>query len=490
MATLDAKVALGGGATTPSLNQTLGSIYLGGLDVKVNGNSYVDIYNGRTDGTQGVTMAFDVRIDSLKLATLSWTDADGFANGVNSSPTTPYSNTLLAGSVGLINTDIEGLTVVGPVTIDVATDTTTAHGGVANTTFVRLGFAGTTIGMDTLDTTVAIGPEKTLTSAKTQILGTLYMNSLSVVASGSADIYAHSGSGVSIDFAAQVNMTLATLSWGDSDGITGGPTSAGFVGLKTLAITGLGLSGNTTIDVATVATGNTSALPVGTTFVRIGFNNLNVHMTSMTADVKMGSAKTLTAVGSETSQTLGSIYMGGLTTNMTGTVDIYAHSATSQGVVIGFNLTPTNIHFDAMSWGDADGVVGTANAGYVGLKTFDITGLQVSGKVSIDVATVDPMVTPSTPFILMYAGYPTHLMGYFTNATNFNSTFVHIGLGTGNGNDDPNTTASIQLTVGSLATDVVLANNNALTTNPGTLGSIYVGGMVAKVNGWVDIAAH
>jgi len=509
MATLGADVKLGTG-TTPTLNQELGSIYLGNLDVNVNGTSYVDIYNGRASNLQGVTLGFSVTIDKLTLGTLSWTDRDGFVNGINGTAgtantgygvtasgknNTPYSNTLLSGSVGLINTDIETLTVAGALTIDVATDTTTGHGGVANTTFVHLGFANTKIGMATLDTTAVLGPEKTLTY-EVQTLGSIYMAGLAATVSGYADIYAHAASGVSIDFNAAVGVNMDEISWGDINGV-GSTATAGYVGLRTLAITGLGLSGNATIDVATVMSGDTaSSIPLGTTFVQIGVNHLSVNLTSMTADVVMDGNKTLRSANA---QTLGSLYMGGMTTNLNGTIDIYSpnkgatvDNTNTTGVVIALNLLPTDIHIDAISWGDGDGFGTTAAAGYVGLKTLDITGLTVAGKVSIDVATVDGSVLPTSLLTLMYAGYPTHHLGYYTSPLDYASTFVHIGLGTGNGNDDTSAAGSLAIHLATMATDVGLASapNLATATNFGTLGSIYVGNMTAKVNGWVDIAAH
>jgi hypothetical protein len=504
MASLSSDVKLGTGtATTPTLNQTLGSIYLGGMDVLVNGSSYVDIYDGRAANKQGVTLAFNVTIDDFHLNTASWTDSDGFNNAVLGSGGT-VSTTSSAGSVGLIGTDITALTVLGAVTIDVATDATTAHGGVANTTFVRLGFANTQIGFDTLNTTAVLSNNAALVGTAPgtlYTLGTIYMKTLAATISGYADIYAHAVSGVNIDFAASINMTLAALSWGDTDGIaantTGAPTGAnsaggtytngpltdaygaGYVGLTSLNITGLGLGGGVTIDVATVHAGDVASLyNTGTTFVQIGFNAVNVSMTSMTANVVMAGDKTLTT----NAQTLGSVYLGGLTTAINGSLGISAAQSggNNSGVVLNINLLSTNIHIDALSWGDADGVGTATAAGYVGLKTLDITGLTVTGLVSIDVATVD-INAPQTPIQLMYAGYATH---------NVSPTFVHIGLGTGNADDSLANAKTLAVGMTSLATNVVLGNDAALSVNPGKLGSIYVGNMALKVNGWVDIGAH
>ncbi|MGA2782416.1 MAG: hypothetical protein ABSF13_10945 [Smithella sp.] len=115
------------------------------------------------------------------------------------------------------------------------------------------------------------------------------------------------------------------------------------------------------------------------------------------------------------------------------------------------------------------------------MSNLTIVGLKVKGPVSIEVATVDPTVSPTTTNEMLYNIYETH---------NMSPTFVHIGLGTGNANDNPSTTASLAIGMTSLSADVVLDRTKTLTNRSGVLGSIYLAGVSARVNGWVHIGAH
>ena len=138
---------------------------------------------------------------------------------------------------------------------------------------------------------------------------------------------------------------------------------------------------------------------------------------------------------------------------------------------------------NALSWGDKDGLgIGTPDpvtgitpaAGYVGLKDLAIDNLKVAGRVSIDVATVDP------PAIVVDA------------ARSMSPTFVRISLGTGDANISPSV-ANGQLFIGmdSVRTDVVLDKVKTLASNsPGTLGSLYVRDLAVGINGWVNVGAH
>lgn len=108
MNSFDAKVALGADKT--NLAQNLGSIYVGGMDLLVNGSSYVDIYKV-ADG-EGVVLDFNATLDKANFAAMSWGDADG---------TTISNNTGKAGYVGLANMSIDSLKFKGPISINVAT---------------------------------------------------------------------------------------------------------------------------------------------------------------------------------------------------------------------------------------------------------------------------------------------------------------------------------------------------------------------------------
>jgi hypothetical protein len=143
---LQFEVALGShGATnyigaTPSLNQGLGVISLGGIGMWINPWSYIDIYNGRVNSTstaQGVTFGFNVIIDHFTMDYISWGDPDGLPGGKGSTnnPVTGFkwiSSGNTAGYVGLNNFTIgdnshAAITVTGAVAIDVVTSSSGAY---------------------------------------------------------------------------------------------------------------------------------------------------------------------------------------------------------------------------------------------------------------------------------------------------------------------------------------------------------------------------
>ena len=89
-----------------------------------------------------------------------------------------------------------------------------------------------------------------------------------------------------------------------------------------------------TIETVTVQAGDTSTnLPVGTALVRIGFSKLNVSMASLNTDVALGSSK------DNLNQVLGSVYLGGLKTDINGSVDIHTPSPSTQGIVFDLDFS-------------------------------------------------------------------------------------------------------------------------------------------------------
>jgi len=141
MDSLSFDIALGSHAASyigvdPTLNQTLGTVTIGGLDVYINPFSYVDIYNSAlsTNGNKGtgVTFAFNIILDAIKIPYMSWGDGDG----LQSSSTTAtgaiagfkwISTNNTAGYIGLNNFQMgnateAAVTVTGAVAIDVLTD--------------------------------------------------------------------------------------------------------------------------------------------------------------------------------------------------------------------------------------------------------------------------------------------------------------------------------------------------------------------------------
>ena len=464
----ESNVTLGSkAAAIAGQDQILGTIYLEGLKVKTNGNSHVLLCIA--DGKAAIYSQVDVTIDRIDLATLSWGDADGCQHdGV--------ANTGKAGYVGLKNTSITGVTAAGSVAIEVGTISNGQE--LSRTKSVHIGIDNMDVGIASLDTTVVLGDKKDFSGTK-YILGTLYMKDLKMNAVGYLDIYnpADNDAATSLGFGLKVpSLTLNTLSWGDADGV-GSTTAAGFVGLRNLAINNLAITGVATIQTITVKAGDISTnLQAGTPFVRIGFSNLNVGIDSLNTEVALGSSK------DNLDQVLGSVYFGGLETDINGSVNIHTPSPSTQGIVFDMDLHPINVHIDALSWGDADGAGGMTTAGFRGWRNMSILGVMVVGKVSVDVATVDATVVPGSSDEWMFATYDTHQMS---------PSYVHIGLGTGNANNDPGGAGALVIGINSMDWDAVISSSKSLdSSNTGVLRSFHMSDMMIRANGWVHIGAH
>jgi hypothetical protein len=416
------------------------------------------------------------------------------AAGGNAAALAVY-NDILAG-------DLAASSYIKPLTIDVATDTAGTITGTPGLTFVRIGLGSLEVSMTSMTANVKVSRSSTLantieaTSGQTVLdaqytgftptgnkldntLGQIYMGGLDVYINGSSyvDISAKGlttqgvllGLNVIID-----KLNIDTLAWGDSDGIGTG-TTAGWVGLTGLKITNLTVNGAVSIDVATCPSywGDGG----DTTYVSFGLTNLKIGIGGFNANVAMGGTT------STINQVLGSIYLSNMTATVNGDVEIMAPEHGS-GVIIllgGLNGLSIDISPFTVSWGEAAGF--DAKAGYVGLTNFTITGLTLSGQVTIDVATVDAtkVSTTMTNAEVMYAGYATH---------NMSNSFVHIGLGSGDGNIAGGN--NLVVGISSLTANVVLDQNKALNGigTAGTLGMISATGISATMNGWVDIAAH
>jgi hypothetical protein len=438
--------------TSSCQGQSFGSLHLDGLKVKTDKSSYVTMSITRGVSRIGVKLD-DVRIDYIKLATLSWGDADGIQDNIKDANN--------AGYVGLKDTSINDVTAYGSLSIGVAKSQ-----GVNS---VNIAIDNLNVGMASLDTTVVLGDKKDFSGAK-YVLGSLYMKDLKVTnVNGQLDIYNSGGvyraTGFSFGNLKVPSLTLDTLSWGDPDGFDGA-SEAGYIGLRHLDIKNLVIvGGGVTFENACVQAGDTGTnLPAGTAFVRLGFNKLNITMEELNTDVALGNRK------DNLTQVLGSLYLGGLNMNINGSVDIHPPSVSTQGIVFGLNITPSDLYIAALSWGNADGFGGTttaSTAGYVGLRNLAIVGLTIAGNVSINAATAT------------------------NNTYNMSPTFVHIGLGTGNSNNDPALPGALAIGMKSLAADVVLDKTKTLNSDSsGTLGSIYISEVSYRVNGWVDIGAH
>lgn len=423
------------------------------------------------------------------------------AAGGNAKALAVFMDILPDGTINSIGSgDLTMAAAIKPLTIDVATDTAGTITGVAGLTFVRIGLGSLEISMASMTANVKLSHTSDLSN--TNPAGPLNLqyngltpdgnaldNTMGQIYLGGLDVFINAGSYVDISakgIATQGvllglnviidKLNIATLAWGDSDGIGTG-TTAGWVGLTGLAITNLTVKGAVTIDVASEAgywadNGNV------TTYVAFGLTNLAVGIGGLNAKVAMGGTT------GTINQVLGSIYLSNLTATINGDVEIMAPEHGS-GVIIllgGLNGLSIAVSPFTVSWGEAAGF--DSAAGYVGLTNFTITGLTLAGQVTIDVATVDLSVpaqlAATTQAEVMYAGYATH---------NVSNSFVHIGLGDGTGN----LAGGNNLVVGiaSLSANVVLDGTAALNSvSKGTLGMISATGIQATMNGWVDIAAH
>lgn len=242
--------------------------------------------------------------------------------------------------------------------------------------------------------------------------------------------------GVNINADITMNISIGTMAWGDSDGITGvympwgTVATGGYIGMEGFNITNLWVRARTntadsynsystlllkpiTIDVATDATTGHGA--VGTTFVRFGLGALAISMDALDFDVVLGSHLATNYIGAtpDLNQTLGQVSLGaiGIWINPWSYVDIFNgrvnNTTTAQGVTFGINVIIDRFTMDYMSWGDGDGVAGaigapnsgaipgfawvsTTTAGYVGLNNFQLGNLTspavtITGQVSIDI---------------------------------------------------------------------------------------------------------
>ncbi len=157
------------------------------------------------------------------------------------------------------------------------------------------------------------------------------------------DIFAgFEGQGVVIDVDLLIDsIEIAAMSWGDADGISGMVdgadesqvvvygngmlgTGAGYVGATNFAIDDLLIKGRVTIDVATVTVDETAGLAnaqvpglfgiwaagagnnASSTYVHLGFDQMNIRMLEMTMDIALGNTTELTG------GTLGSVYVANM----------------------------------------------------------------------------------------------------------------------------------------------------------------------------------
>jgi hypothetical protein len=208
VADMTTDVALGADAAA-GLNQTLGSVGMSNLLVRLNQDNFIDIYSGQsvaatalgTTGS-GVTMTFQFNVDVLSMDSLTWGDSDGVVDG----------GVTTGGTVGLYDFVIDDMTVTGTVTIDVATigagvacvGMPTSNAQIWSNVVYIYGLLnannpGTTsdsfvhIGLNDIDVTIATMTTNVgFSNAATDTLGSIYASNIAITdINGFVDIFAH-----------------------------------------------------------------------------------------------------------------------------------------------------------------------------------------------------------------------------------------------------------------------------------------------------------
>jgi hypothetical protein len=207
VADMTTDLALGADAAA-GLDQTLGSVEMVNLLVRMDRDNFIDIYSGQSAmaasmGTtgSGVTVTFGLNIDVISMDYLVWGDNDGILDG----------GMTTGGFVGLENFVIDDMKVSGTVTIDVATigagfagishAPTSVLEGLSNIiyiydilnatsdSFVHIGFKDVNVSIATMTADVVLGATGTTTNGT---LGSMYASNIVVSnAHGFVDIFAH-----------------------------------------------------------------------------------------------------------------------------------------------------------------------------------------------------------------------------------------------------------------------------------------------------------
>jgi hypothetical protein len=187
-------------------------------------------------------------------------------------------------------------------------------------------------------------------------------------------------------------------------------------------------------------------------WVRIGLGSQEVELDSWDTNVTLGSSK----VDSTTCcmNCFCHIHLNGLSvkTNGSSYVTLYKHDG-QMGINVNVDATIDRISLATLSLGDCDGFRVSnsfgndfTKAGYVGLKNTNIVGVTASGFLSISLAKIDNDIKS-----------------------------VHMGID------------SMDVSMSSLDTTVVLGNKKDFSDTQYVLGTIYMKGLNMHVSGYLDI---
>jgi len=285
--------------------------------------------------------------------------------------------------------------------------------------------------------------------------------------------------GVSINVDVTAHVEVGTLAWGDSNGFTG-YTNMGFVGIEglDLMVTAAGRTDGPFMTTAANDVGYLRNAPItidvgtntsGATLVRIGLPTLHITVSDLDMNIFVSGGALATGPTSTAAQQLGAVYISGVDIKMgmatdtsdastynAGFVTIGAAGAGNVGVNIGFAAFIDSVELGTVSYGNTTSILaGTfgaaATAGYVGVQNLVINDISVVGGVAIGIGTLNGTALGAAAF-----GTPTMVNIIFANGTYI---------------DIPN----------AIYGSVLLASDKELSTNVGTLGNFYIGGVTATI---------
>ena len=501
-------------------------------------------------GQSGVSINLDVTV-SLTANVIAWGDTDGIQNiqgyGDNMQGDAAYNTT---GYIGLDTVSIQGLRLRMRDFSDVLGGGTMANQSEWTTLMGQAKSIGTSGGATNsyYNDVVAAKTAAAGMSAFLANVSNLQQKGTFMAYITNAKILVSTGNQSGAD--AQINLAAA-INGGNTSGAATSYNAAAAAGLKAQAdaidvmanafVIHNAYSKALTIDVGTDPNYYGTGKPK--TIVSIGIPSMKITLDSMISNVALYPAGVDTqaypnpnaisaGVDTGNKQVLGGLFVSNLEVlTWGGRVDISANPkvyttfgvaiGNNVGVDIGFrNVQIEKITANGISWGDFDGVYGTAltnganwgnvdKAGYVGLGGMKIYNLILNGDVTIDVASVDTQAVNNmykqgwttfvnTAFANLNAGYDHLVVEYIMGmkkvlgspSQNDDITYVHLGMN------------NFSIFVDSMYLPVMLWSNPNLMASAGAggatnlteheLGVIYMKNLNVKVanGGWVDIIAH
>lgn len=191
------EVALG--TSGDNLNQKLGDLYMGRLDLYLNPSSYIDIYNGRGPDQCGVTFTLSSIVDRISMECVSWGDSDGLPLGnIGSGGIVWMESGGSQGWIGLHNIEVGGpISVIGSFAVDINTSSSGVYCSLAGNpvTVAHISFP-TNLCLNTagpITAEVRLDNLRSLDSPDAGVLGSIYISQfdLEIMQESFVDIWAH-----------------------------------------------------------------------------------------------------------------------------------------------------------------------------------------------------------------------------------------------------------------------------------------------------------